>query len=184
MSYIVGCAMATGQNLTLQDTSGVSYTMAGWIGLAPGWATRVPTVSERRWVSACLFARTNLYAIPVNISMRHDTNTTLAASPSEKTTYNQAEGAFWGDIFASTPVMYACASQQFATTTNQGIEGLRACTRPGSDGLSQCGFTFTGYCGTTYPGKTIPCADKTAPYGSCGGGGTTYAEVITIFLPK
>ena len=68
MSYLVGCAMPTGQSLTLLDaTTGIQYTYPGWMGLAPGWATRVPTVSERHWVTACLLARTNVYGIAVNI---------------------------------------------------------------------------------------------------------------------
>lgn len=182
LSYVVSCALPAGTSMSATDSTGVSYTFNGSIGLAPEWATGVPTASNRRWVSACVLARTNYFGVSVPISVRADNNVKLTASSSEITTYNEAEGAFWGDLFGTTPYEYTCAAQAFTTTTNTGIEGLRDCSRSTDGVKSMCGFTFTGYCATTYPGKTIPCTDKVAPFGSCKGGSTTYAEVITIYL--
>jgi len=85
--------------------------------------------------------------------MRNDTNTLLAAGAGEATTFKSVEGAFYGDLFAPTgPVEFACASQAFAVTADPNIESMRACTRPANGTTTtNCGFTFTGYCGKTYP---------------------------------
>ncbi|MEO8700653.1 MAG: hypothetical protein ABI867_11445 [Kofleriaceae bacterium] len=173
MSYIVGCAMPTGQSLTLKDPGGVSYTYPGWIGLAPAWATRVPTVSERRWVTACLLARTNVYGIPVSISMRSDTNLILSSAAAERLGYTQAEGAFYGDLFAPVPVTYACSNRGWTQITGN----FRACALSANGATTDCGFTYTGSCNAT-----ATCADATAPFGTCKGNVTVYPEVITIFL--
>jgi hypothetical protein len=182
MSYVVGCALPTGQNLTLQDLQGVSYTYPGWIGLAPAWTTRVPTVAERRWVTACLLARTNLYGVTVSISMRSDTNNALSWTGDEAQYYKSIEGAFYGDLFATTPALFACAAKDFAKTTNQGIESTRACTHSTGGPTTACGFTYTSWCGNAVDDLPPACTDKSAPYGGCVGGGTTYSQVITINL--
>jgi len=177
MSYIVGCAMPTGQSLTLLDaTTGTQYTYPGWIGLAPGWATRAPTVAERHWVTACLLARTNVYGTAVNISMRHDTNPLLTSSATERATYTKAEGAFYGDLFAAVPVIYACSNRSWTSIT---VGSFRACALSPDGVTTDCGFKYTGSCA-----NVITCTDGIAPFGSCkaAGDATTYGEVITIFL--
>lgn len=171
MSYIVGCAMPTGQSLTLQDPDGATYTYPGWIGLAPAWATRPPTVAERRWVTACLLARTNVFGVPVSISMRGDTNPILLTSATERTTYTQVEGAFFGDLFAPDPVSYACSNRGWVPVAGS----FRACALSSNGSSTDCGFTYTGACKTA-------CTDTIAPFGACRGAGTSYAEAITINL--
>lgn len=171
LSYIVGCALPTGQSLTI-DVAGVTYTYPGWIGLAPGWATRVPTVTERRWVTACLLARTNVNGVPVNISMRSDTSLALLATAAERTLYTQAEGAFYGDLFATVPVTYACSNRGWTQLSGT----FRACALSPNGSTTDCDFTYTGSC------ASATCSDITAPFGGCKGGATAYAEVISIFL--
>ena len=171
MSYVVGCAIPTGTTLTLADSSGATYAYPGWIGLAPAWATRAPTVAERRWVTACLLSRTNVNGVPVNISMRSDTNTALLTSAAERLLYTQAEGAFYGDLFAPTPVMYACSNRGWTAL----VGTFRACALSPNGIVTDCGFTYTGAC-------TTACTDKTTPFGGCKGAGTSYAETITINL--
>jgi hypothetical protein len=171
MSYIVGCAIPTGTSLTLQDPSGNQYSYPGWIGLAPAWATRAPTVAERRWVTACLLSRTNVNGVPVNISMRSDSNTSLLTSAAERTLYSQAEGAFYGDLFAPVPVTYACSNRGWSAL----VGTFRACALSPNGLTTDCGFVYTGAC-------TTACTDKVAPFGGCKAGGTTYAETITINL--
>ena len=171
-SYVVGCALASGTSLTAQDSKGVSYVFQGAIGLAPAWATRIPTVSERRWVSACLLARTNLYGIQVQISLRHDTNSALSTSAAELSQFSRTEGAFYGDLFASPQSWFACSGRswtQFATNS------LRMCALSTNGSTTDCGFTYAGPCNTA-------CSDPSAPFGQCAGGSTRYAEVITINL--
>jgi hypothetical protein len=171
MTYIVGCAMPTGTSLTLQDPTGAQYTYDGWIGLAPAWATRAPTVAERRWVTACLLSRTNVNGVLVNISMRSDTNTALLTTAAERATYTQAEGAFYGDLFATVPVTYACSNRGWTSL----VGTFRACALSSNGLVTDCGFIYTGAC-------TSVCTDKTAPFGGCKVSGVTYPEVITINL--
>ncbi|MBL0219682.1 MAG: hypothetical protein IPQ07_38180 [Myxococcales bacterium] len=171
LSYIVGCALPIGQDLVAKDSTGVEYTFPGWIGLAPAWATRAPTVSERRWVTACLLSRTNVNGVPVKISMRHDTNLALLTSATERATYTQAEGAFYGDLFAPVPVTYACSNRAWSPL----VGTFRACALSPNGIATDCTFTYTGSC-------TKACGDKTAPFNGCKGLGTTYNEVATIFL--
>jgi hypothetical protein len=171
MTYIVGCAIPTGTSLTLQDPSGAQYKYDGWIGLAPAWATRAPTVTERRWVTACLLSRTNVNGVLVNISMRSDTNTALLTGVAERALYTQAEGAFYGDLFAPTPVTYACSNRGWTALSGT----FRACALSAAGSLTDCGFTYAGPC-------TTACTDKTAPFSGCKGGSTNYPEAITINL--
>ena len=172
MSFIVGCALPTGQSVTALDQYGAAYTFDGWLNLAPAWATRAPTVSERRWVTACLLARTNVFGVPVSISMRHDTFIPLTSSAAERTAFPNAEGAFYGDLFAATPVIYACSNRSW-TTYQAGT--FRACALA-TGSTTDCTFKYTGSCSAT------PCMDKIAPFGSCSGDNTMYAEVVTIYL--
>ena len=171
MTYVVGCAIPTGTSLTLQDPDGVQYTYPGWIGLAPAWATRAPTVAERRWVTACLLSRTNVNGVLVNISMRSDTNTALLTSAAERDLYTRAEGAFYGDLFAPTPVTYACSNRGWTAL----VGTFRACALSYNGTSTDCGFIYAGAC-------TTACSDKIAPFGGCKGAGTTYGEAITINL--
>jgi hypothetical protein len=173
MSFIVSCALPAGQNLTLTTTAGTPYTYPGSLNLAPAWATRVPTIAERHWVTACLLARTNLYGVSVSISMRHDTSIPLAATMAEKTTYTRPEGSFYGDLFAPTPLMYACSARAWSQAA---FNSFRACALSSNGSTTDCGFTYTGSCNPT------ACSDNVAPFSTCSGGGVSYPEAITIFL--
>lgn len=173
-SFIVGCALSTGTTLVV-TYSGTAYSFPGWLGLAPLWATRTPTSAEKRWVSGCVLARTNLTGTQVDISMRHDTYAPLASTAAERTAFPKVEGAFYGDLFATTPAMYACANRNW--TTADGTTTSRHCALSQNGTTTQCGFTYTGLCS-----NLAPCSDHINPYGNCRGGSTTYAEVVTIYL--
>ena len=174
MSYVVSCAIPSGQSVTVQDSAGVSYTFLGGHGLASAWATRAPTVAERRWVTACVLARTNVFGISVNISMRHDTNVALTSSSAERTTYDKPEGAFYGDMFGTTPQFYACGNRAWLSYEPS---TFRACALSSTGIETDCSFTYTGSCTSS-----ATCTDRTAPFGTCKGGGVSYGEVITINL--
>ena len=181
-SYVVGCALPTGSSITVQDSYGTSYTFPGLIGLAPEWATTTPTVSERRWVTACLLARVNYYGVSVMISMR-GANAALATTRTEETTYKVAEGAFYGDLFDTAgQTEFACGSKKWTSTLAQ--DAKRTCTISQDGVTTMCGFTYQHFCGSYYdPSTPNACTNPTkAPWGNCAGGGRTWAEVITIFL--
>jgi hypothetical protein len=97
--------------------------LKGMIGLginADGstwWQSGTCDESCQRWVSACVLARTNAYGVHVQISMRAPTVTplnhelqyakiraALATSPDEVVTYSFREGAYYGNLFATTPI--------------------------------------------------------------------------------
>ena len=126
----------TGYTCSANNTCVVQLT--GAVGLAinkdgtPWWGpaaagTESGTCDEscQRWVSACLLARTNAYGVHVEISMRAPAvvppgrekqfaaiQAALAPSAdgSEVATYTNREGAYYGNIFATTPVTSPPAS--------------------------------------------------------------------------
>jgi hypothetical protein len=115
-----------------------------------------------------------VFGLPVNISMRHDTKLQLGSSVSERNTFNKPEGAFYGDLFGPSPKLYACGNRNW---TSYQPSSFRACALSSTGLETDCSFTYTGKCTTS----TV-CTDRTAPFGACKGAGTSYSEVITIFL--
>jgi len=184
-SYIVSCALPTNHSVTVADSKGIWYTFYGEIGLAPGWQTGTPTVAERHWVTACLLARTNYYGVSVQLSMR-GAHPALATTNTETTTYKVAEGAFYGDLFATTPSWYACGTKKWTATLAQ--DAQRTCTISQDGVTTMCGFTYEYFCGTNYTTslntvKAAACSNTRPPFSGCmGAEPTTWAEVITIFL--
>jgi alpha-tubulin suppressor-like RCC1 family protein len=93
------------------DGSFPDYTQSAVGGLAGACDE-----SCQRWISACVLARTNAYGVHVEISMRAPANApaavknALAPSPSidgtltEMELFNNREGAYYGNIFETTPV--------------------------------------------------------------------------------
>jgi alpha-tubulin suppressor-like RCC1 family protein len=93
------------------DGSFPDYTQSAVGGLAG-------TCDEscQRWVSACVLARTNAYGVHVEISMRAPANAPPAiqralattgsvnGNPPEATLFPNREGAYYGNIFETTPV--------------------------------------------------------------------------------
>lgn len=168
-SYIVSCALPDGASVTVQDQSGTSYTFGGSLGLAPDWASQTPTVADRRWVSACLLARTNYFGVSVLLSMRGSLEA-LETTADERSAYPVLEGAFYGDLFEQTsPTWHACG------TSTEPVHAQRLCTIAPDGVTTMCGFTYTGMC-------SAACASGDAPWASCAGSDTSWYEVITVYL--
>jgi hypothetical protein len=145
-TYIVSCAMPAGQ-VVVATSGGVSYNFPGGLGLTPDWQSRALTGSEKRWVSACLLARVNAYGIEVAVSLRAE-HPALAVGADEAATYGQAEGAFYGDVFATTDQkmeMVACRGVAQAAGEGGGLL-YRDCAEPAGNGLTACGFRYAGDC--------------------------------------
>jgi hypothetical protein len=70
--------------------------------------------------------------------------------------------------------VYACGNRSW---TSYQPETFRACALSQNGYSTDCNFTYTGPCSSSFT-----CNDTTPPFGSCKGGGTSYSEVITIFL--
>ena len=181
LTYIVGCALAGGETLKVGG-----YAFPGSIGLAPSWRSRALTTSERRWVSACVYARTNLYGVQIALSLRGD-HPALAAPLGEQVGYALVEGAFYGDLFDAHPTAYACLGLIKETGLPLSTLGARACAAPtGAGTTTGCGFTYTGACSVLDLGLAPACARIAAPYGDCRTGRSPkdprIHEVITVVL--
>lgn len=112
LQYTMSCALEPTDSFsfTWTDAADVVHeeSYPGRLGLAVGWRDHAPSSSDRRWVSACLAARTNWYGISVTISSRASHPALNKAGTPEIASHDMEEGAFWGDLFADTPRLYAC----------------------------------------------------------------------------
>jgi hypothetical protein len=178
-SYIVSCALPAGESVTLQDAAGTSYMFHGEIGLAPAWQASSPTEADRRWVTACVLARTNYYGVPVALSMRGG-HAALAVDPEEASQFAVAEGAFYGDLFSETEQSwFACGSSTWGATDAEAA--MRMCAISQDGATSMCGFTYTHVCDSAEPSGPATCASN-PPWTQCTGGSTTYDEVMSVYL--
>jgi hypothetical protein len=180
LTYIVRCALPQGQAITVKASDKTDYVFAGELGLAPGWATHAPTVSERRWVTACVLARTNYYGQSVGISLRGSPSA-LATTAAELSADTMDEAAFYGDLFdPAGATAYVCQSHR---NYNDGAPAaqLRKCAVSTDGVTSMCGFTYTGFCHSANE-----CSTSTSPYAGCHAGknaaGAAIPEVITVYL--
>ena len=136
--------------IPLHGLIGVGYNEedgTGWWG-SPG---NPGTCQEscQRWVTACVLARTNAYGVHVEISMRAPDDaptaikTALMTAPDERSTYGLREGAYYGNLFETTPGTLDGSGQFDATTTPQpdgtsasvvvATPSFNACAGPGSN---------------------------------------------------
>ena len=111
LRYTVSCALNPTQSFSFSwtDAFGVvhSETYSGLLGLAVGWANNRLSTSGAEWVSACLASRVNWYGATVIISSRGPT-AHLSTTSEERAGYPAIEGAFFGNLFTSTPAIYSC----------------------------------------------------------------------------
>ncbi|CAN95525.1 hypothetical protein sce5362 [Sorangium cellulosum So ce56] len=112
LRYAVECALESSQSFRFGwiDASGVYHDeiYTGVLGLARSWAWVPLDGDDQRWVSACLAARTNYYGVPVVLSSRGPTKAINKQNSPELSTFRREEGAFWGNIYGSSPALYAC----------------------------------------------------------------------------
>jgi len=156
LKYLASCALNPGDTM-VGAHDGVTYEFPGSMGLAPHWAARGLTQDERRWVSACILARTNAFGVSVLISMRADPApaNSLSHTPAEAQSHTTYEGGFFGDIFADPPQSYVCASEDADSLQSRLARERRqrVCTLPSGEGspLSRCGFTVVAPCDADHP---------------------------------
>jgi hypothetical protein len=147
--YLVSCALPTGHSVTYTwtDSTGVLHTEVnpGGLGFAPDWETSAASQQDKEIVSACVGARTNSKGIAVPLSLRGKNISGLTVSSSERSTYTYGEGAFWGNVFASTPYLYTCTRVAFnsGVATSQYINQGRTCTTGGCGLITSVGACYT-----------------------------------------
>ncbi len=165
--------------------------------------------SCQRWVSACVLARTNAYGVTVDISMRAPEDApqavkdALRVTPDEAAAYPLQEGAFYGNLFASTPVNPPPSPTYTGPDTGpvMATPVLTACAGPGSN-IPDLTKRFCSSQGDkaviSVPGVCLQSGAEAPTCQSVDGGGAMhncytstswagqrpYKEVITVFLKK
>lgn len=177
LRYAVRCALDSAQSVAF-TTSGGFYEFSGDLAVAPGWTAGPLSASDAAWVSACVFALTNLSTTLVWISARGG-NAGLATTPDELDAFQIEEGAFWGNAFTDRgPIeAFSCNGVDQIADDTRGDLPLRACAQPdgASSGLSPCGMSYAGPCSQVCAGI--------ATYANCAfPGRSPVAEVITTML--
>ncbi len=160
VDYLVYCALDSTQSFTIGFNS-----YYGSVGLVPAWTTRALTVSERRWVSACILARTNYIGVRQSISIR-GTHPALAVAGDEG--YTKEEGGYYGDLFSGNTTRRVCAGPATLDGSIDGYQG-RHCAYTGSGGTSLCGYTLDAPCASS-------CTTEGGVYTSCAG----WNEVVKV----
>ncbi|HTN84942.1 MAG TPA: hypothetical protein VL242_14690 [Sorangium sp.] len=160
MRYLVGCSLRPDQTFSFSwtDSAGVvrQEVYRGELGIAHWWATGAianDTYTQRQ-ISACVAARVNWYGVHVTISLRNAETASMGSSIAERQTYTVREGAFWGNLFASTPYVRSCYSpagvaraRQLQRVCAAGHVGVDPAT--GATITQQCGpMTIVGSCDT------------------------------------
>lgn len=146
--YIVTCALTPDQSVsyTWSDAQGDHDVVEqGQLGLAPEWATGPVYLKSQERVSGCVASRVNYFGVSVQISVRNPV--LLSETPaSELAAYPYVEGAFWGNLFTSSPALYSCYDPANAAHS---LAAQRACATGYHDanGTHACGIiTLTGSC--------------------------------------
>lgn len=118
MRYVVSCALDSTQSFsfTWTDSSSVSHptTYPGLLGVAPSWISAPLGTAAQQWVSACLASRVNWYEIPVTLSSRGGLGA-LGLGLGEIAAFPTEDGAFWGNLFTSSPAVFACNNPSAAS---------------------------------------------------------------------
>lgn len=140
--YLVQCALPSTSTITVVTSSvtGETVEFRGGVGLAAEWENGPCEQACQEWVSACLFARTNAYELPVIIYLNgpHPVFEDDDEVGPEEQGYVQ-EGAFYGNFFLDQPRMYACRGDGFDPLH----QSVRVCAQYNKG----CGFIVPGTCG-------------------------------------
>ncbi|APR85997.1 Hypothetical protein A7982_11346 [Minicystis rosea] len=186
VAYTVGCALKSTHSFSFAwtDAQGVVHdeTYTGMIGLAPGWATEpLSDEVQQRLVSGCLAARTNYFGVTVQISLRSPQNPLKKdLTSAEVAAYPHVEGAFWGNLFTTSPALSACYN---ASNESIARSAQRVCaTGAVGDGGQPvpCGpIALAGACSTVCPNLG---GDGTF-YTSCQDSSGSTNVIITSALP-
>ena len=171
MSYVVSCALPSGQNVVFPSLAGqTNYTFAGGLGLAPQWGVEGGLCDQtcQQWISACAISRVNALGQHVPLSERGN-NPGLALAVGETTTYPNREATYFGNVFMPTQIRYACRT----AGDDQTLIG-RPCGN-GAD-VSQCAINVLGDCNTV-------CSTHNADgsYANCTTPAGTFSQAVTVY---
>ncbi len=184
LQYIVSCALTPSQSLSFSwhDELGELHeeVYSGHLGLAPGWRDEPLSVSRKQWISACVASRANRAGVSVMISSRGPHVALRYPDRSEVTSYPREEGAFWGNLFTSSPRFYACYNESNAESSRALGRDCAAGLLRADGNVRECpNIHIVGSC-------DLACGGLSAAGGyrpSCTNhGGESSSAVITTFL--
>lgn len=194
LKYTVSCALTTSQSFAFSwtDSSSVTHaeSYAGLLGLASSWASSALGTTGQYWVSACLASRVNWYGVSVSISSRGNTALLGTTGSERMTDYPNVEGAFFGNLFASTPAVYACYNNNHVSDSRSWQRDCATGHLNSNSTTSNCGIlTVLGDCATycsALPANSYLYDD--AYYSTCyttatHSSGTLVSQVVTTALP-
>jgi hypothetical protein len=174
LTYLVRCALSA--DVTVYTQHGAErFTFAGGLGLAPRWLDAAMTLSEERWISACLLAHVNYFGKHVQVSLRATPSPVpaLEADADEQQTYTIFEGGFFGNLFLPEPVAYTCQGERTPAQVHDPIWQDRVCTQETGETVAE-GMPVT-FCHFLVTGRCEDPASLTVK-------GTSYTEVILVYL--
>jgi len=156
LDYLVGCAMPSNKSFTVH-AGPTTYTFHGDVGLAKSWTSTGLTDKQKRWISACMFARVNNQGQLMKISMRGPHHA-LHVTQGEVSRFSQEEGVYYGNIFTGeNPIVgWSCRGEAQAAGEPEGSAlSYRDCAEPATGdldggeapaGSNQCGWGYAGDC--------------------------------------
>lgn len=155
IQYLIQCALPATSTITVtRGQERVDFN--GNIGLAPEWETGPCGEACQEWVSACLFARTNVFGVTVRLYLDGEHP---AFEGTNDDPYPIEEGAFYGNLFLDPPREYTCRG----AGSDPLYLSFRVCTRPGN----LCGLHAVGPCSaidgeTGKPSSRHACSSRNA----------------------
>ncbi|AKT42171.1 hypothetical protein [Chondromyces crocatus] len=178
MRYAVSCAFTPEQTFRFAWTDLVDEIhdeeYRGDLGLAPEWQTGPLPLAGQEWVTACLAAKANHYGVSVLISLRNPAHTVLDVTTMELSDYRVREGAFWGNLFSSSPEIHSCYDET-SIETSRSLKRVCAAGYSTPEGPAFCtGIQSAGSCAAACAADS----DPTMGYTRCGSGD----RVITTYL--
>jgi hypothetical protein len=102
VSYLVRCALASGDTLVKADQTGTNYTFAGAMGLCPSWKSGdiSGNYTCQELLSSCMLAHVNTAGVHIPLWI-------VGPDPvgwGQNTAYPNQEGTFFGNIFRTNTV--------------------------------------------------------------------------------
>lgn len=177
LKYIVSCALPAGQHIDV-TVNGTIYGYDGGVGVAKAWGDAGGHCDSTcaRWVSGCVLSRINYLGVAVPLSLRGSQGA-LSSTTTERAAYPNREAAYYGDIFQSPQIRYACLSPGATTDTRVCGPSLLGCI------VSVVGACDSACDGVHADGSFPNCRDDVrGANNKFPAGVTAYPGTITVFL--
>ncbi|HEX3697956.1 MAG TPA: carbohydrate-binding protein [Polyangia bacterium] len=175
ISYLVRCALASGDTLVKQDQFGNSYTFAGGFGLAPQYKNGACDTDCQEMISSCMLAHINTSGTHIPLWI---VGPMAAVGWGQSAWYPTREGTFFGNIFQPDSSGKVRAHYCTASTVLND-------TVPGRLGVNQNGAPYTNpYAGSGYCDSSCTmggASGKIDGAASCPADGRTWTHPLTVW---